>query len=140
MDLIDAGRRTPRRSQPRRRSYVSTVPAELIQTDGAPQFIPIADTGLFQAQNSDDAIFLNGQTGEYFVLISGRWFKSPSLDRGPWQFVSARDLPADFARIPTDNPRANVLVSVPGTPEAQEALIANCHPANRHRHARPGGP
>ena len=105
--------------------YVSTVPAELIQTDGPPQFIPIADTGLFQAQNSDDAIFLYGQTGEYFVLISGRWFKSSSLDRGPWQFVSARELPADFARIPPDNPRANALVSVPGTPEAEEALIAN---------------
>jgi len=108
--------------------YVSTVPAELIQTDGTPQFIPVADTGLFQAQNSDDAIFLNGPAGEYFVLISGRWFKSPSLARGPWQFISARDLPADFAKIPTDSPRANVLVSVPGTPEAQEALIANCIP------------
>ena len=62
------------------------------------------------------------------MLISGRWFKSPSLDRGPWQFVSARELPADFAKIPPDNPRANALVSVPGTPEAQEALIANSIP------------
>lgn len=108
--------------------FVSTVPAELIQTDGAPQFIPITGTGLLQAQNSDDAIFQYGQTGEYFVLISGRWFKSASLDRGPWQFVSAQALPADFARIPTDNPRANVLVSVAGTPEAQEALIADAIP------------
>ncbi len=107
---------------------VSTGPAELIQTDGAPQFIPIPETGLLQAQNSDDAIFLDGQSGEYFVLVSGRWFKSASLDRGPWQFVSARDLPADFARIPPDSPRANALASVAGTPEAQEALIANAIP------------
>lgn len=108
--------------------FVSTVPAELIQTDGAPQFIPIPDTALMQAQNSDDAIFLNSQTGEYFVLISGRWFKSSSLENGPWQFVSARALPADFAKIPPDNPRANVLVSVAGTPEAKEALIADAIP------------
>jgi hypothetical protein len=131
--------------------FVSTVPAELIQTDGPPQFIPIAntaqlqpaeltqadgtpqfievaDTALLQAQNSDDAIFLDRQTGEYFVLISGRWFKSASLDRGPWQFISSRELPADFAKIPPDNPRANVLASVAGTPEAHEALIADAIP------------
>ena len=108
--------------------YVSTVPAELIQTDGAPQFIPVPGTGLLQAQNSDDAVFLDPQALQYYVLISGRWFKSVSLQRGPWAFVSARELPADFARIPPDNPRANVLVSVPGTPEAQEALIANAIP------------
>ena len=108
--------------------FVSTVPAELIQTDGTPEFVEIADTTLFQAQNSDDAIFLDGQTREYFVLISGRWFKSASLERGPWLFVSARDLPPDFARIPSNNPRANALASVAGTPEAQEALIANAIP------------
>ena len=131
--------------------FVSTVPAELIQTDGPPQFIPIvniaqlrpaeltqtdgtpqfieiADTTLLQAQNSDDAIFLDKQTGDYYVLISGRWFKSASLDRGPWQFVSAGALPADFAKIPPDNPRANVLASVAGTPEAHEALIADAIP------------
>jgi hypothetical protein len=108
--------------------YVSTVPAELIETDGAPQFIPIRETGLLQAQNSDDPIFLDGQTREYYVLISGRWFKSVSLDRGPWEFVPGRELPADFARIPPDNPRANVLVSVPGTPEAREAVIADAIP------------
>jgi hypothetical protein len=108
--------------------FVSTVPAELIQTDGAPQFVPIADTALLQAQNSDDAIFLDGQTGDYFVLISGRWFKSASLEGEPWRFASAKELPADFARIPADNPRANVLASVAGTPEAHEALIADAIP------------
>ncbi len=131
--------------------FVSTVPAELIQTDGPPQFIPITnatmlqpaeltqpdgtrlftqvtDTSLLQAQNSDDAIFQNKQTGDYYVLISGRWFKSASLDRGPWQFISAGALPAEFYMIPPDNPRANVLASVAGTPEAKEALIADSIP------------
>ena len=108
--------------------YVSTVPAELIETDGSPKMVQIEGTNLYQAQNSDDPIFLDGNTGLFYVLISGRWFMSPSLQDGPWQFVPAGTLPPDFAKIPQDNPRANVLVSVPGTPEAQEALIANSIP------------
>ncbi|MBS1179187.1 MAG: hypothetical protein H6R06_3599 [Proteobacteria bacterium] len=53
--------------------------------------------------------------------MSGRWFSAPSL-HGPWSFATA-DLPADFARIPPDGPRGFVLASVPGTVQAQEALI-----------------
>ena len=41
---------------------------------------------------------------------------------GPWTFATT-SLPADFARIPANGPRGFVLVSVPGTPQAQEALI-----------------
>jgi len=108
--------------------FVSTVPAELIQTDGSPQMVPIEGTDLYQAQNSDDPIFLDGDSGAFYVLISGRWFRSRSLQTGPWAFVPAANLPPDFAKIPQDNPRANVLVSVPGTPEAKEALIANSIP------------
>ena len=44
---------------------------------------------------------------------------------GPWQFVPAEQLPADFRRIPPDGPKANVLASIPGTTQAKEALIAN---------------
>src|SRR5881275_2712007 len=39
-----------------------------------------------------------------------------------------KDLPADFAKIPADGPKANVRVSIPGTPEAHEAAIANSIP------------
>jgi hypothetical protein len=34
-------------------------------------------------------------------------------------------LPPDFAKIPDYSPKASVLVSIPGTPQAKEALIAN---------------
>src|SRR5208283_618771 len=33
-----------------------------------------------------------------------------------------------FAKIPLDNPKSTVLASVPGTPQAKEALIANSIP------------
>jgi len=115
--------------------YVSTVPAEVIQSDGQPEFLPIEGTGLLQVKNSDNIIFMDVSSNYYYVLISGRWFKSKSLN-GPWAFVPGRDLPADFAKIPSDHPRANALVSVPGTPQAEEAVIANSIPqtstVNRH--------
>ena len=107
--------------------YVSTVPAELIQTTGSPQFLPIEGTQLLQVQNSDNAIFMDVGTNDYYVLISGRWFKAKALT-GLWAFVPYKSLPADFAKIPPDHPKANVLVSVPGTPEAEEAVIANSIP------------
>jgi len=106
---------------------VSAVPTELIQTDGLAKVLPIEGTQLLQVQNSDDAIFIDINTDLYYVLLSGRWFRAKSLN-GPWEFVPARTLPEDFAKIPPDHPRGNALVSVPGTPEAKEALIANSIP------------
>lgn len=105
--------------------YVSTRPAEMIQTAGAPQLQTIPGTGLLEVQNSASDVFMNTGDQRYYVLLSGRWFRAPSLERGPWEFVSAKDLPADFARIPETHPRGAVLASVPGTPEAEQAIIAN---------------
>ncbi|MBV9749738.1 MAG: hypothetical protein JO157_13085, partial [Acetobacteraceae bacterium] len=41
---------------------------------------------------------------------------------GPWTFATP-DLPADFARIPPDGPKGYVLASVPGTAQAQQAVL-----------------
>lgn len=105
--------------------YVVYAPAELVEVNGDPKYNPIPGTGLQYVVNTNGNIFqLDGQ---YYLLISGRWFKGASLD-GPWAFVSANEMPPDFAKIPTDNPKATVLASVPGTPEAKDALIANSIP------------
>jgi hypothetical protein len=100
-------------------------PAELIETKGEPKYSPIAGTGLEYVSNTNGNIFRLG--GQQYILLSGRWFKSAKLD-GPWAFVTAADMPSDFAKIPTDNPKVIVLASVPGTPQAKEALIANAIP------------
>ena len=100
-------------------------PAELIETKGEPKYNPIPGTGLEYVINTNGNIFRFN--AEYYILISGRWFKGASLD-GPWTFVNATDMPPDFAKIPKDNPKAVVLASVPGTPESKEALIANSIP------------
>ncbi|MCC6196883.1 MAG: hypothetical protein IT518_20715 [Burkholderiales bacterium] len=100
--------------------FVSTAPAAIIVTSGPPQYAAIAGTSLAYVANTDAALFRDAG-GRFYYLVSGRWFAAPSLD-GPWTFATA-SLPADFKRIPADGPRGFVLVSVPGTPQADEALI-----------------
>jgi hypothetical protein len=107
--------------------YVNTKPAELIQTEGEPEYVPIPDTKLFYVKNTDSALFMDTTPQRFYVLVSGRWFVAPAFT-GPWTFVPGKELPPDFTKIPQDNPKANVLVSVPGTTEAQEAVIANSIP------------
>ena len=105
--------------------FVVYGPAELIETKGEPTFSAIPGTGLEYVSNTSGNIFRLG--AEYFVLISGRWFKGASLS-GTWTFVDAQSMPPDFAKIPPNSPKATILASVPGTPESKEALIANSIP------------
>jgi len=109
------------------RIYVSTTPAELLLTKGKAEMSPIAGTALLYVKNAETNIFLDTQSQSYYVPLSGRWYRAPSLN-GPWTFVDGKDLPSDFARIPINNPKADVLATVPGTPQAQEAVIANSIP------------
>ncbi len=101
--------------------FVSKVPAEIIVTNGSPKYQPIAGTSLQYVANTDAAVFNDTAGGRVYFLVSGRWFSAPSFS-GPWTFATP-SLPADFARIPANGPRGFVRVSVPGTPEAQEALV-----------------
>ncbi|MGA3119422.1 MAG: carbohydrate-binding family V/XII [Polyangiaceae bacterium] len=105
--------------------YVSTVPAELVQLQGPPQLQAISGTHLLEVTNSTSDLFVDTVAPLYYVLLSGRWYSSPSLERGPWAFVPAKNLPSDFAQIPENHPKGIVLASVAGTPEAQQAVIAN---------------
>ncbi|HVU97249.1 MAG TPA: hypothetical protein VHE34_18595 [Puia sp.] len=101
---------------------VSTSPAELIQTDGKPNFTAIPGTNLSYASNSSNDLFQDGGSGKYFVLIAGRWYSSGSLTGG-WHYVASNSLPADFAKIPEGSPKDNVLASVAGTDAAREAIM-----------------
>ncbi|WP_321367919.1 hypothetical protein [uncultured Draconibacterium sp.] len=100
---------------------VSTEPAELISTDGSPKFVLIQGTNLGYVENSDAELFRDLNTNKFYSLFSGRWFVSDKLE-GNWQYVSPGDLPGDFANIPEDHDKATVLVSVPGTKAAQDAV------------------
>lgn len=101
---------------------VSTEPAELIQTKGSPNFTPIDGTALSYANNTENDLFQDNNTQQYYVLLSGRWYKSSQLSNG-WQYTAATSLPGDFAKIPEGSPKDNVLASVAGTDAAREAVM-----------------
>ncbi len=102
--------------------YYSATPAELITFKGRPEWTAIAGTQLSYASNTDTAVFKYAPTGAFYFLTSGRWFTSSTPLRGPWTFATY-SLPADFAKIPASSPPGAVLASVPGTPEAEDAVL-----------------
>jgi hypothetical protein len=102
---------------------VSESPTEVIHFEGKANWASIEGTNLLYVQNTTANVFRDIVGQKVYVLISGRWFASVSMD-GPWTFVPGAELPADFARIPDTSPKENVKASVPGTRQAQEALIS----------------
>jgi hypothetical protein len=108
--------------------FVCVGPSELLVTDGPPKFETIPTTQLEYVKNTTANIFRDTGSLDYYVLMAGRWFRSKSLESGPWEFVDSKSLPEQFANIPEDSPKAGVLVSVHGTAPAKEALIANSIP------------
>jgi hypothetical protein len=107
--------------------FVETRPSELVTFNGQPAYAPIPGTSLLYAENTTANVFKSLNDQQQYILISGRWYRAPSLD-GPWKFVPGTKLPGDFANIPDSSPQENVKASVPGTPQAEEALIANSIP------------
>jgi hypothetical protein len=101
--------------------FYSKGPAELILLNGAPVYAKIPGTGLLYVTNTDGDVFVHEAQRQFYVLLSGRWFRAPTLG-GPFSFASA-DLPPEFAKIPANSPKARVLSSVPGTQEAADAVM-----------------
>ncbi len=107
---------------------VVTKPSELVSTDGKQEYAPIEGTQLLYVSNTSDDIVMDITSQKHFVLLAGRWYQSKTLEDNDWTFVEPNELPADFAKIPDDSDMANVRVSVPGTPEAQDALLEQTIP------------
>ena len=102
---------------------VRTTPAELVQTDGEASFVPMEGTGLLYVENTQDDIFMDITGQDYYILTTGRWFRSKDLSQGPWTHVPADKLPAEFALIPEGSDKDGVLSSVAGTKAAREAVL-----------------
>jgi hypothetical protein len=100
---------------------VATEPTELVFTDGKASYTPIAGTSLLFVANTESDLFMDIDSQRHFLLQSGRWYGSATL-AGPWSYVAADQLPAAFADIPAGSPKADVLVSVAGTRQAEEAV------------------
>lgn len=101
--------------------FYSNGPAEAILFQGQPMYSRIAGTQLVYASNTDADVFVYTPTQQYFYLAAGRWFSSANL-QGPWTYATPH-LPPDFANIPPASPAGRVLISVPGTEQAKDAIL-----------------
>lgn len=101
--------------------FFSNGPAEVLLFQGQPNYANIPGTRLVYAANTESDVFLYSPTRQVYFLAAGRWFTAPSLS-GPWTFAT-NELPPDFSRIPRNSPAARVLVSVPGTEQASDAVL-----------------
>ena len=101
--------------------YYSSTPAEIVVFQGQPQWAAVTGTQLLYASNTASPVFKYLPTNTYYYLTSGRWFSSQSA-MGPWSFAT-NSLPADFRSIPPSSPMGSVLASVPGTPQAEDAVL-----------------
>jgi hypothetical protein len=95
--------------------------AELILFSGEPALEDVPRTALRWASNSESDVFFDTGGKQWYVLLSGRWFRAPALS-GPWKFATP-DLPSDFQNIPDDAPYYAVRASIPGTSESAEARL-----------------
>lgn len=125
---IAAAIATPASDAPAPAVITTSKPAELIVTDGKPKLEEIAGAGgLSAVSNTDSPLFVLDK--KYYFLVSGRWFTTKNLTKGPWKFVA--DLPDAFAAIPSDSDYADVRASVPGTVEAKTAALEASLPTRK---------
>jgi len=103
--------------------YIATTPTELIVTEGAAKWAPVEGTQLSYISNTTGRVFKSAADKKNYILLAGRWFTADSL-AGPWTYLSGRALPKDFSMISDSSALETVKASVPGTPQAQEAVIA----------------
>ena len=102
-DADDTSTTTPSESEIPR-VMIATEPTELIVSEGDPEYSPITGSELLYMSNTASDVFLEIATQQYYVLLSGRWFRSESL-QGPWTFLPADGLPAGFSAIPPGSAR-----------------------------------
>jgi len=107
---------------------IETKAAELILVGGEIDYKPIDGTTLLYVANSESDIIMDINSQNHYILIAGRWYHSKSLEDGDWKFGEPGDLPEDFQKIPEDSDMASVRPSIPGTTEAQTALLEQSIP------------
>ena len=107
---------------------VSLSPAELIFIDGGIELAPLAGHELLYVGNTDSDVVYEVASQTYSVLLSGRWYQSKDLDRGPWEYVANDKLGDAFSTIPADSDIGYLRAHVAGTDEAREAMLEQSIP------------
>ena len=100
----------------------ATASTELVVTTGNPEWTSLVGGKLLYVKNTETPWLRELSSGEMYLLLSGRWFKSKS-EQGPWSFVRADKLPKSFQDIPPESEIGGLRVSVAGTDEAEQAIL-----------------
>lgn len=108
---------------------VVDTPSELIVTSGKMKYEPISDTSLLLVSNTENDVIVDINSQLHYVLLNGRWYASESTDDNTWEFVEPTSLPEDFKNVPSNAQEFQAIrASIPGTEEAQEAILENYIP------------
>ena len=107
---------------------VSLEPAELIFIDGNIGLAPLEGHELLYVGNTDSDVLYEVASQNYYVLLSGRWYRSKDLGRGPWEYVANDKLGEAFSTIPADSNIGYLRAHVTGTDEAREAMLEQSIP------------
>ncbi len=59
---------------------VATEPTELIVMDGSATYSTIYGTNLLYVSNTQNDVFMEIDSQDYYVLLSGRWFTTKSFE------------------------------------------------------------
>jgi uncharacterized protein DUF4136 len=89
-------RSTKPRSGPTPTVFISTTPAELIVTNGRPEYVAVEGTPLLHLKNTTATVYREPTDQQLYVRVATGWFRAWTTE-GPWEAVSAGDLPADLA-------------------------------------------
>lgn len=100
----------------------ATEPTEVVSTDGAPDWKSLAGGQILYVQNTETPWLREINEGKMYLLLSGRWFAATG-QAGPWAMVRPDQLPESFDSIPPDSDIGGLRVSVPGTEEAEQAMV-----------------
>jgi len=101
--------------------YVTSEDVVVVSSDGEARFKSTAGGELRYVTNSQDTIFQDTASKEFYVLLAGRWYGSPTLSNGTWREVKSSELPSAFAEIDSESDMGWVKIHVAGTVEAKEA-------------------
>ncbi|MEM9396724.1 MAG: carbohydrate-binding family V/XII, partial [Pseudomonadota bacterium] len=100
----------------------ASQPTELVVTAGKPNWMALEGGEILYVENTETPWLRYLPTGNMYLLLSGRWYRSKST-QGPWSFVPSTELPKAFASIPPASAIGGLRTSVAGTEEAEEAML-----------------
>jgi len=108
---------------------VATEPTELLVSDGKPTWAPVEGMDLLYMDNTDSNAFLELSTQNYYVLLSGRWYRGDGIVGDlHWTHVPNDQLPEPFGDVPEDSVNGAILSQVAGTSQARQAVLDNTIP------------